>query len=295
MPKSDKSRKYTWTFNNYTQDDIDAIKSIDARYLCFGKEVGSVEGTPHLQGFVFFANARAFDSVRALFPRGVHLEVSNGTPKQNKAYCSKDGDFYEQGECPIDAGEKGALEKERWADIIKLSREGNFEEICLKYPDVYGSRLRTLEYLRSKRPRDVSALEGPGPFHEWIVGPTGCGKSRGARADNPGAYIKEPESKWWDSYDGEAVVIIDDFDKFQVAQGGSLKRWLDRYPFQAEVKGGMQMIRPKKIIVTSQYHPHEIWDDQKTVDAIMRRVNLRVLSGLPVIPPMFVSTFVKPN
>jgi len=67
-------------------------------------------------------------------------------------------------------------------------------------------------------------------------------------------------------------VIIDDFDKFQVKQGGDMKRWLDRYAFQAQFKGGYLFIRPRKIIVTSQYRPSEIWDDEKTVDAITRRV-----------------------
>ena len=67
-------------------------------------------------------------------------------------------------------------------------------------------------------------------------------------------------------------MIIEDFDCFQVKQGGDMKRWLDRYPFQAQFKGGMEMVRPKRIIVTSQYTPAEIWSDDKTVSAIMRRV-----------------------
>lgn len=289
-----KHRGFSFTLNNYTEDEIVQIKAIDARYLCYGKELAPETGTPHLQGYVYFINARRCASVLALLPIRAHVEISKGTAGQNRTYCEKDGDFYEQGECPVDGRTKGDLSADRWADIVRLSRLGDFEQILAKYPAEYGTRLRSLEYLHSKRPRDLSTLEGDGPFHEWFVGPTGCGKSRRARVENPGAYIKEPESRWWDDYDDEEVVIIDDFDKFQVAQGGNMKRWLDRYPFQAEIKGGMKLIRPKKIVVTSQYRPCEIWDDEKTVDAIMRRVKLVELSSVPV-PPGFVSTFNLPK
>ena len=91
-----------------------------------------------------------------------------------------------------------------------------------------------------------------------------------------GLYIKEPNDKWWDGYIGQELVIIDDFDKYNLKQSGDMKRWLDIYPFQAQMKGSMMMIRPKRIVVTSNYHPDEIWDDELTRGAIVRRCELKL-------------------
>jgi len=269
-----RARSFCFTLNNYGPNDLQDIcfRMANPKYLVVGHEVGE-NGTPHLQGFVSFDNARSFKQLKALLPRA-HIEIkcANSTFKQASDYCKKDGNFHEQGELPKDPSMKGEDEKARWTAIIALAEAGDWDTIKEEYPVEYATKLKMLEYLHAKRPRDL--MECDGIPHQWIYGPPGTGKSRMARDQNAGAFIKDPTEKWWDGYDAEDTVIIDDFDKFQVKQGGDMKRWLDRYPFQAEVKGGMELIRPKVIIVTSQYHPNEIWDDEKTVDAIMRRVKL---------------------
>jgi len=88
--------------------------------------------------------------------------------------------------------------------------------------------------------------------NEWIVGPAGHGKSHFARATNASHYDK-PLNKWWDDYTGQHAVILDDFGKDHACLSSHLKRWADKYPFTAEVKGGATRLRPQRIIVTSNY------------------------------------------
>lgn len=111
---------------------------------------------------------------------------------------------------------------------------------------------------------------------EWWYGTTGTGKSETSRREFPGAYKKAANTKWWCGYNGEDYVIIDDFDKDHKYMGYHLKIWLDRYAFLSEIKGepNGRVIRPKKIIVTSNYHPKEIWDDIPTLEPILRRVKI---------------------
>jgi len=53
---------------------------------------------------------------------------------------------------------------------------------------------------------------------------------------------------------------------------GNLKRWGEHQPFSAEDKyGAFRTIRPKHVVVTSNYHPREIWPNETESAPIMRR------------------------
>lgn len=269
-----RSRNFVFTINNYSPEEVDIVKGWECKYVKFGKEVAPTTGTPHLQGYVCFENQMTLSALKKKYSIGDnHWEVMRGTPEQNDVYCEKDGDVFEKGTKPLSPAEKGSGEKRRWADAFDAVKEGRLQDVP---KDILCSKLKNIQYAVkavSECGWNRSTIDGA-LDHEWIVGDTGCGKSRSARERYPDAYVKDPTTPWWDGYDGQEVVIIDDFDKFQVKQGGDMKRWLDRYAFQAQFKGGYLFIRPRKIIVTSQYRPSEIWDDEKTVDAITRRVSI---------------------
>lgn len=285
-----RSRNWCFTLNNYNEEHEHLafeLGSLDTvKYVVVGREV-SDSGTHHLQGYVVFRNLQSLKQQMEIFSGAAHWEQARGNHTQASDYCKKDGDFYEHGELPREKGSGGGdAEIERWATARESAKAGNFDDIPA---DIYIRHRSTLHAIHREESQSSEILQGPLP-HLWWHGEAGVGKTRKAFEEYPGAYLKDPKERWWDGYKGQDVVIIDDFDKYQVSQSGDVKRWLDRYPFQAPVKGGYIQIRPKLIIVTSNYHPNEIWDDEVTQSCISRRVTITRM-GTPPTYPLFVPNF----
>lgn len=258
-----KARGYCFTINNPTDSDREALEKIECRYMVLGNEVGE-EGTKHIQGYVLFKSPRSFEAIKKLMPRA-HIEVQRGTSKQAADYCKKDGDFIERGDPPKEKSDGGDMEKRRWEEAFQAAKEGRMEDIPA---DIFVKHYRTMKEIRKDymvKPDDADDVTGV-----WMYGGPGVGKSRAARERYPNAYLKM-QNKWWDGYQDEEYVILDDFDSKEL--GHHLKIWADRYSFLAETKGGAIHIRPKKIVITSNYAPDDPkfgWDAEM-VGAIKRR------------------------
>ena len=104
---------------------------------------------------------------------------------------------------------------------------------------------------------------------EWHYGVTGAGKSYTVRTKWPDAFIKS-NNVWWDGYQGEESVIIEELGPKQIA-AHHLKIWADHYPFKAEVKGSQLSVRPKRILVTSNYSIREVYPDEQDYLPLERR------------------------
>lgn len=121
-----RSRGWCFTINNYSpldEQDCNECKDNDSvGYLIVGKECG-VEGTPHLQGVIYFRTLKSLRQVKALLPRA-HLERMRARCCDAAAYCKKDGDFWEYGECPLSQQDKGAAERQRWKDAREAATTG---------------------------------------------------------------------------------------------------------------------------------------------------------------------------
>lgn len=117
-----QSTRWCFTLNNPTAEECEFIRNgastaqSQFRYLIFGRETGD-SGTPHLQGFAIFNNAKRLRAVKLLLSPRVHAERARGTSAQARDYCKKDGDYEEHGDFPAQAGQRNDLEAIiQWAD-----------------------------------------------------------------------------------------------------------------------------------------------------------------------------------
>lgn len=275
---SAKSRAWCLTLNNWTEEEKQALLDSQCKYVILGEEIAPDTGTPHLQGYIYFQNAVRLTTLRNISPRA-HFEAARGTPAEAILYCEKEGTFTERGTRPMTQVQKGDKGKQTIEERWELAKKGEFESLA---PE----NIKTYEYIyrKYKAVEDRTELD-----NVWIWGPSGCGKSRYVRDTFPEGFYTKPMSKWWDGYDHEEVVLLDDFDPSHGKYlAYFLKIWADHYAFNAEVKGGMLSIRPKKIIVTSQYPIDACFEDAEAISAITRR--FRIVDMRPV-PTAIAETF----
>lgn len=275
-------------------DHVENFSACGYKYICWGEETCPTTRKTHLQGYVMFKNARSFAQVKTLLPT-MHIEQAKGNPIQNIKYCSKtrvvdDGlevddvpnlVFEERGERPKATGVAGGeANKRKWEVTLQLAKTGDIASVEPEMIIRFYATLKRIErdYLISPDNLDI-------PCGVWYYGGTGTGKSHAARVDYPGAYNKLP-NKWWDGYQNEENVLIDDFDICHKVLGYHLKIWSDKYAFNAEVKGSTISIRPKVLVVTSNYHPREIWGDTpSTLEPLLRRFRVTNFANLAAPRP----------
>lgn len=193
-----RSRAYSFTIHNFNEEAEALLQSnyFNCQYLVYGYEVGGETQRPHLQGYVYFANARSFDSVRKELTKlgSPHLEQAKGDPNQNYDYCSKDGNYLELGVRPKSQKEKGASSEERWEHVRLAALEGRFNDIpadlYIRYHGaihkIYAERVKPVptNLISELRPwQQVLADELAQPPHDrkviWYVDTIGhTGKSR---------------------------------------------------------------------------------------------------------------------
>lgn len=269
-----RSRSYVFTINNYTEEDEHQVFGLhwdfDATYVVAGKEVGGEKGTPHLQCYVHFSQPKSLKQVSEMLPRA-RIAAKRGTHKEASDYCKKDGDYYEWGKLPADDFHKAGGEATRllWQDTLDCVRNGDYMSVPVQATHLikHAEYRVTKEKMQQRNVEPLSVLA-----HVWIYGGSGTGKSASVHAYWPDHYWFDHKERWFSDYMGQEQVYFDDFDKYQKAQAGDMKRIVDHNAFRAPVKGGsLGLIRPKRILVTSNYHPDEIWEDEVTRECICRR------------------------
>jgi len=264
------------TLNNYTEGDLEKIKALSIfSYGCIGKEVGE-SGTPHLQGYLQLKKQSRIASVTKAIKDAVgkapHTEPAKGNHAQNLEYCSKDGDVEEWGE-PRTQGKRMDLEsayKDARSDMRMIDVADRNKSAFIRYHRGI-ERVRQLH--NEEKAEDFR-------FVETVVhsGPTGCGKTRNAMTVAEGERkpykIQGDQLKWWDGYEGQDVIVIDEYANnvpITVMLG-----LLDGYKLRLPVKGGFTYARWTKVQITTNLKRDQLHDQAKDEhrEALWRRITL---------------------
>lgn len=252
------------TINNWNETDLQCFEQNKdiLQYFVYGKEIGE-EGTPHLQFMLCLKAKKKLSALSKLFPRA-HLELKSrfSTMKQASDYCKKDGNFVEWGTLPLDQQTSGLkIIADRYADTLEKAKLGLIDEIEPEMQIRYYNTIKQIAHDNKPMPADLTWKEGEQP-NVWIWGPTRTGKSwRARQICGQDMYIKNAANKWWDRYDGQKNVLIEDIDKTHSYQGYYLKIWADKYAFPAEIKKSGDLVRPEIIVVTSNYKIEDVFTD----------------------------------
>ncbi len=235
-------------YSQWASDIATDVKS-ECEWYCGQFERGE-QGRAHLQFTVYFTNAVGMRHVKELcggiWPQPPHLEIAKGNAESNKRYCSKDD------------GRLGV-----GAEVGIMPRQGKRKDLEEIYHRLRhdGEGIRSVadgfagQYMRYSRSfekaRDFHEAKAKERFGILLYGESGTGKSR-----NAGHIIGEREfydkclHKWWDGYDGEEVVIWDDFDW----EGERLREFLrlfDWRPARIQKKGATCQINTTMFVFTS--------------------------------------------
>ncbi len=255
------SRDWCFTLNNYTLEEEGDVQSFVANklavFVAMQREVGD-KGTPHLQGVLVAPSPCRITHVRKLIPRA-HWERRLGTLSEALAYAIKD-DTREEGATPFVDGKRPVGQGKR-SDLRTIGRMvvGGYQDYDVSY-DFPGQFIRYHKGIRALRQVHQSHA-GRLRNVQVYFGPTGVGKTSLAiaQANKRGSvyYLSSGNSKniWFDHYSGQTTIIVDDF--FGWLRYSFMLRFLDRYPFLMETKGGTTWMlhSTTHIVFTSNSEP----------------------------------------
>lgn len=167
--------------------------------------------------------------------------------------------------------------------MFSAAKKGKFEKIPAKEYIRYHKAFREI-FIENQKATDLPANLDMKEHFLWLWGSTGNGKSYAARHeikdriqrmyDEPVEIYLKTLNKWWDHYQGEKIVLIEEANPEACEHlANFFKTWLDEYAFVAEAKGAIApKIRPEYIIITSNYTIDECFPKSQDAAPLKRRL-----------------------
>lgn len=241
----------TWPNFCFTEHEMKAWVPThnNIQYAIWQREKCPTTGKLHLQGYVQLVKARDMAWIkRNLFPTA-HLELARGGYEANKEYCSKD-DTRDEGDAgPWEHGTpKAQGARTDLGQIIQMAKE---QKPVTEMLETVSSSLRYLNNaIKARALFQKDRTEKP--YVTYIWGPAGVGKSHYVfeKHGYHNVYVKD-DSQWWDGYDQQTVVLMDDCDLQNKWEMSTLLRLWDKWPYTVQVKGSTVKFNSPYIYITS--------------------------------------------
>lgn len=232
-------------------------------------------GYLHWQIVISFAANARLSKVKSIFGPECHAELTKSAAAES--YVWKDETAVEGTRFEFGSKLLKRNSKRDWQQIWEDAKDGKVEEIEVA---ARVQHYRTIRQIAADFAKPVGMERTVYVF--W--GLTGTGKSRRAWEEaGIEAYPKDPRTKFWCGYQGQAHVVIDEF------RGGidiaHMLRWLDRYPVIVETKGSSTVLRASNIWITSNLDPRRWFPDcdSATIDALLRRLTITHFDAMQTV------------
>lgn len=255
-PRPKKKRKYPpkprrWQLTFYKKPEFPFLPE-KMRYFISGEEICPETKRVHWQSYIELLAGTTMKQVQRLVENPVvHVEQCKCDGPTNIKYCKKDGNIWREEGTPAHETQGtrhdliGFREhyKEGGTTREAIENDGFIAQVA-KYPRLAD----TLRYLYASERNFKTELH-------IFWGVSNSGKSYKARQEAKafGTVYNKPAGKWWDMYDGQDSVILEDFRGTT-----SLQQFLvlaDEHPLIVPIKGTYRQFTSKRIYVTSNVDP----------------------------------------
>ncbi len=242
------SQSRNWCFTDFELLDWGKIYKEDdeVRYICWGKETCPNTKKTHYQGWIQMHKKKRLGGIKKLCQsKSIHLESCRGSENENNKYCQKDNLYQSIGEFTTQGKRTDLDELKKIIDnggTLEDIANDNFQAF-VQYNRGFQEYKKIIDKKRRKKFRKVEVTH--------IYGATGTGKTKSALLYGDAYKIQGSQLKWWDGYDGEDILVIDEYDN-QVPIT-ELLSILDGYQLRLEIKGSFTYANWTKVIITSNY------------------------------------------
>jgi len=290
-----------WTFTVFGYTTLVTMKPSSVGYIVFQEEMAPDTGSPHIQGYLQVSRKQrgswVTNKLRKWFSvpsggeegqRSVHSEAARGSDVDNFEYCTKEatrlGGPYEYGVRVPHAGKRGG--RSDLLAVKKLIDDGASMGVVRE--NYFGDWIRHgkmfSEYKRLKtEPRNFKSQV------YLFIGPAGVGKSTMMKIfathilGMPFFKARTPKGSglYWDDYDGEEVIIVDEMDG-DVMKPKFFNQLCDEHELVLPIHGNAgYQCRARYILLGTNYLPRQWWKNRNAAQLkqTTRRIHVTFKMG----------------